>query len=294
MEKMKFLIIGGDMRQIFLAIALKNAGHYVAAVYINCDICEKEGIALYDSVSAAITDCDVVILPLPFAGNVEHLNTPLWDGIVGIKEIFLNLGLHKEKIIVGGMIDKNSRILADKYGLTITDYLEREEFAVLNAIATAEGAISIAIDEMSVNIHSCNAVVLGFGRIGKLLCKDLKALSANVVSAARKKSDLAWIKANNYEAVTYSKLEYKLFDADVIFNTVPQLILNKNLLKLLKKDCLIIDLASKPGGVDFNAAALLGINTVWALSLPGKVSPVSSGKILMDTILNIVDEISVG
>jgi len=48
-----------------------------------------------------------------------------------------------------------------------------------------------------------------------------------------------------------------------------------------------------PTGVDFEVAQSLGINVIWALSLPGKVAPVTSGKIIKDTIINILTEMGV-
>ena len=60
--------------------------------------------------------------------------------------------------------------------------------------------------------------------------------------------------------------------------------------KRIRKDCLVIDLASKPGGVDFKAASELGVKVVWALGLPGKVAPISAGRIIADTVMNILSE----
>ena len=59
---------------------------------------------------------------------------------------------------------------------------------------------------------------------------------------------------------------------------------------MLKKGSLLIDLASKPGGVDIEEAGNAGVKTIWALSLPGKVAPISSGEIIARTILNILEE----
>lgn len=82
----------------------------------------------------------------------------------------------------------------------------------------------------------------------------------------------------------------KISEYDLIFNTVPAILLDEPCLKNVKADTLIIDLASKPGGVDFDTAGRLGLKVVWALSLPGKVAPVTSGEIIADTILNILKE----
>lgn len=46
-------------------------------------------------------------------------------------------------------------------------------------------------------------------------------------------------------------------------------------------------------GVDLEAAARLGIKVVWALSLPGKVAPVTAGRSIQTTIYNILHELGV-
>ena len=79
-------------------------------------------------------------------------------------------------------------------------------------------------------------------------------------------------------------------EADIIFNTVPAVILDKGVLSGLKRDCLVVDLASKPGGVDFETAKELGVQIIWALSLPGKVAPITAGDIIHDTVLNVLRE----
>ena len=82
-------------------------------------------------------------------------------------------------------------------------------------------------------------------------------------------------------------------DFDVIFNTVPAEVLDRNVLEQIPDDTLIIDLASKPGGVDFSAAKELGKKVIWALSLPGKTAPITSGRIIKETILNMLCEMEV-
>ena len=81
--------------------------------------------------------------------------------------------------------------------------------------------------------------------------------------------------------------------AALVVNTVPVRVLREAELADLKPGCLVIDLASKPGGVDFDAAARLGVKAFWALSLPGKVAPVTAGKSIKTTIYNILTELGV-
>ena len=162
-----------------------------------------------------------------------------------------------------------------------------------NAVPTAEGAIEIAIAETPFTIHGSKSLVLGYGKIGKILSKDLYALGAQTYVEARKYADLAMIEGHGYEPLPLDNLKDHIHEFDIIFNTIPSLILDDEILTKVKKDALIIDLASKPGGIDFDAAKSYGLKVIWALSLPGKIAPVSSGAIIKDTIMNIIKELGV-
>ena len=196
----------------------------------------------------------------------------------------------KGKRFIAGNIIESARKILDDNDTVYTDLLRREELVVLNAIATAEGAIQLAIQETPITIHGSNVLIMGFGRIGKVLAKMLEGIGAKVFCEARKKDDIAWIKAYGYNPIFIDNLDENLGKFDVIFNTIPFQILDSNRIKLLKKDCLIIDLASYPGGVDLVAAKENNIKAIWALSLPGKVAPVTSAEYIKETIDNILKE----
>jgi dipicolinate synthase subunit A len=162
--------------------------------------------------------------------------------------------------------------------------------AVLNAVATAEGAIQLAMEETAITICRAKVLVIGFGRIGKILAHRLKGLGAHVTVAARSYADFAWIRAYGYENANTLSLEGTLGRYDIVINTVPARVLGEERLRELSKDCLCMDLASKPGGMDFAAASKLGIKAIWALSLPGEVAPITSGSIIKEAIYNIIAE----
>lgn len=161
-----------------------------------------------------------------------------------------------------------------------------------NAIPTAEGAVQIALEELPVTLHGARALVLGYGRVGKLTAHRLAALGARVTVAARSYEALAWAEAYGHTAQQLTDLAGYLCGYDLVVNTVPRRVLTRELLEELKEGCLGIDLASKPGGVDCRGAAELGVRCVWALSLPGKVAPVTAASALRDTIYNMLREYS--
>ena len=195
------------------------------------------------------------------------------------------------KVLIAGGISPEVYGMANDEYIEIIDIMKREELAVLNTIATAEGTIQIAIENTNKILHGSEVLILGFGRIGKVLARKLAGLSAKVTCAARKDEDLAWIQAYGHKATNINTIGENLRQYDIIINTVPHMILNQERLQYLKDDCLLIDLASNPGGIDKKTVKDRKFKFVWALSLPGKVAPTTSAEFIKDTIYNIVKEI---
>jgi dipicolinate synthase subunit A len=284
---MKFAVIGGDMRQAKLAELLDGDGHETAVFALD-KMRLNEGVRQCDTAKEAIRDAKCVVLPLPLQSREGMLASPLSAGLHTVREILS--AVSPEQFVCAGRADAASREAAATLGLELTDYFEREELAVLNAVAAAEGALRLMMEETAVTLWGARCLVIGFGRIGKLLSHRLRGLGARVAASARTPADLAWIRAYGYDALETGKLDGRLGEFDAIVNTVPARVVWDARLAELKPDCLCLDLASKPGGVDFAAASRLGVRAMWALSLPGEVAPVTCGEIIRDTIYNILRE----
>ena len=170
------------------------------------------------------------------------------------------------------------------------DILKREELLVLNAIPTAEVAIQVAMDSIPITLHSSNCMVLGFGRIGKILCSMLSALGANVYAMARKEKDLAFIFANGYNKVHPYELKESVKNMDVIFNTVPHVIMGREVLEGVGKDAIIIDLASRPYGVSEEVAKSMKVKVKFLPGIPGKVAPRTCAGFMKNVIYSIIVE----
>lgn len=285
----KITIVGGDLRNVKLAEMLAKDGIEVYRFGLeNADILNKySNITKCETLEQAINSSEIIIGPIPLSSNRIDINTPFSD-----KKITLNDLLEKmeNKIFIAGSISQEVYQYEKNKNLRIIDLLNREELAVLNTISTAEGAIQIAIEQTQTTIHGSNVLVMGFGRVGKILSKMLAGIGANVYCEARKNSDLAWIKAYGYNPVHLNEIDEYLGKFDIIINTIPFTVLDGVKLDKLKEDCLVIDLASAPGGVDKEAAKKRGIKAMWALSLPGKVAPLTSAEFLKETIYNILKE----
>lgn len=283
-----FAVIGGDLRQVHLAGLLAADGYNVFAAGFDRDVEVSKDVIRLRSAEEAVHKADCVVLPLPYSVDGITINAPYARSPIPVEEIIGAAA--PDMIVVGGKLGDAIIERAKTAGINLIDYYKREELAVFNTIPTAEGAIQIAMEELPITIHGANCLVTGFGRVAKTLCKRLDALGANVSACARKCADLAWISTLGYTAVNITSLEQKAGGFDVVFNTVPAVVLTESVLSNLKKGCLVIDLASKPGGVDFETAGRIGIKTIWALSIPGKVAPITAGAIIKDTVLNIIGE----
>lgn len=286
-----FSIIGGDLRIIKLAKMLANEGHtlYTYGLEKAEELKDTPNIIFADKISKAIPkDVEVVIGPIPFSSNGNNINAPFSDKEISIRELIHYLNA---KILIAGSISPEVYEIATDDYIEIVDIMKREELAVLNTISTAEGTIEIAIANTNKILHGSEILILGFGRIGKVLARKLAGLSAKVTCAARKDEDLAWIRAYGHNETNINALGENLSKYDIIINTVPHLILNKEKLEYVKKDVLLIDLASNPGGIDKREAKDLNLKLIWALALPGKVAPVTTAEFIKDTIYNILKEI---
>lgn len=289
-QKKIFTVIGGDLRQAHLANALASReGNYkIYAMFLARDIGFARSIHISDDVQLVLPQSDIVVLPLPLLDARGNINTPLSG--TGLEFSHCLDYISPEATVFAGKVPPEAKEQFDAKGIVVVDYLKREDFAVMNAIPTAEGAVNLAMQELPVTLFGSTCIVTGYGRISKVLAKLLAAFGAHTIVIARKYEDLAWARTAGCEAVHISEMKKHLPRANVLFNTVPAMLLGEEKLKLLGRDCLVIDLASKPGGVDFETAQRLGIKAIWALSLPGKVAPVTAGEITLDTILNILCE----
>lgn len=288
---MRISVIGGDLRIVKLVQMLSEDGYDINTFALEkAEIITKlENVKQCANLKETVENSDIIIGPIPLSSNKKDINTPFSEEKIEVDKLINTIS--ENKIFIAGSLSEEVLVLAENNKIKVIDLLKREELAVLNTISTAEGAIQIAMEETYKTIHGSKVLVLGFGRIGKILAKMLQGIGANVYCEARKNSDLAWIKAYGYNCVNLSELSSKIHEFDIIINTVPALVVDREKVEKIKEDCVIIDLASNPGGVDKEAIKQKGLKLIWALSLPGKVAPITSAEFIKETIYNILKEI---
>lgn len=291
MRELKIIVLGGDRRQAALAAWLRDrgAGIYTFGV---------PGNGCVEDLDLTLELVDAVILPMPVSGDGVHLYSPLGPAGEAVKIRDILCRCHG-KMIFGGRCSPAVNRISEELGITITDYFGFEELKIANSVLAAEGALSVAMNELSVAIRGSRSAVTGYGRIARALAPMLKALGSSVTVAARKRTDLAWAEASGYHGLRIGQIGgksslVKLAEGySVIFNTVPYWLFDGNVLTALasgSRDCILIDLASAPGGVDRAAADRLGIRVIPALSLPGKYAPVSAGRMIGEVIAEQIGE----
>lgn len=287
-DTLKIAFIGGDARQVHAAEKLAGEGIETALYGFDeykgsIGLCTK-----CDTTADVLSMADALVLPIPATCDGITVNAPFSGDCILLDEVF---GLVPENTLVlygGGCLKlEKHAVLRDR---DVINYAAREDFQTANAVPTAEAALEIALRELPVTLSGLTVLVVGYGRIGKVLCRLLCAFGADVYASARKSEDLVWAKTAGCKAIQTARIAEVLPQCALIFNTVPRPVLNTEVLAHARKDSLIIDLASKPGGVDFASAENAGIQTLWALGLPGKNAPVSAGRILADTVLTVLDE----
>jgi len=278
MEK-SFGVIGGDRRQAELARLLEADFCHVCTYGLRCwKAPGAEGLE-------RAVQADVIVLPLPLCRGDGVLNCA--EAPMTTMDLFRQL--RPEQVVLAGQVQMQQKQEAELCGLNLKDYFQREELTVANAAATAEAAIQVAMEHLERTLLGMECLVLGFGRIGKLLSYRLAGLGARVTATARKSADLAWIRAYGLKAVETTRLDNALESYGVVFNTIPHLILDEKLLSRLNGDCLCVDLASKQG-IDPEAAERLKLHYVWARSLPGRFIPCTAAEVIRDAVYHILSE----
>ncbi|GAA4701160.1 dipicolinate synthase subunit DpsA [Brevibacillus fulvus] len=281
--------IGGDARQ--LEVIKKCIQLDATVTLIGFDNLES----IYTGATRRPLSCDVLkdvdVLILPIVGSDDN---GVVDSIFCSKTLQLTdehaASLPKHCVVYTGMAKPYLQKLLSKHQITLVELLERDDVAIYNSIPTVEGALMMAIQNTDITIHGANILVLGFGRVGMSLARSLHALGARVRVGANHPEQIARIYEMGITPFHTAELKLHVSNADVVFNTVPQLILTAEVIAQMPQSTLIIDLASKPGGTDFRYAERRGIKALLTPSLPGMVAPKTAGRIIANTLSRLISE----
>jgi len=276
-------VVYGDKRDVYLAKKLIEYDINLLLVGFDKNdtipsFREMDKIEFHDDLLNPAKKSDVMILPIPGVDNHGLVKSISKSKLYFNEEVAKNLQPHT--LVLVGMRSSYLLDLRNVYDFSLIEIAELNDFAILNSIPSVEGAIAKAMELTLITIHNSKSMVIGFGRVGITLARMLKGLGADIYVTDRSSEQLARALEMNCHLVELKDIDERLSEMDIIFNTVPALVLPEERLKLLNSDCVIIDLASAPGGLDYAAAEELGITTYLAPGLPGMVAPVTAGNIL--------------
>lgn len=277
-QMLKVAFVGGDRRQWRAAQYFVQAGFSVMV----------DGLPPVKGTSGEVGDAAYIVLP------VAGLDQDGWlkqyeGGSLQCGEQWLSR-LPKGTMILAGKTPQEFAQWCQALSLSYHPYLADAAYQAANAVPTAEGVIRLLLEKRSQTVAGAEAVILGFGHCGKAVALRLMALGARVTVVARSSSDRAYGRMLGLVMLDYDQLPRVIADADIICNTVPALLLDRQVLPLIKQTGMIIDVASAPGGTDFDLARKLGLSAELEGNLPGRFFPETSGRILAEHLEKLIIE----
>ena len=285
----KAAVIGGDARAVWAARALAKKGIGCRLYGLekdasgNCNGFEKGKCEAPYLLREALSGASIVLLPLPVCRGGKTVHAPLSDNRIELGD--LCAALPEGAAVFGGYLPEELKKACKEKNCATYDLLKDEKFALANALPTAESALSLAALRYGGVLWKSRCAVLGYGRIGRLLCRRLEAFGAKVTVFARREESRREARHAGFEAAAFEDLRAFLPKADIVFNTVPHNLLLKGDFPLLREEALYIELASPPFGIPEEEAPLLPCGYLYAPGLPGRYSPVYAGKTIAEAVL---------
>ncbi|MGG1551193.1 MULTISPECIES: dipicolinate synthase subunit DpsA [Paenibacillus] len=282
-------IMGGDARQLEVIQKFTELDATVTLLGFDNLGRQFNGVTHAKLDSAVFQHVDVLILPVvgtDDAGHVESIFSS--EELVLTDELFSSLPKHAK--VYTGMAKSYLKQIGKAHGIEVVELLERDDIAIYNSIPTAEGALMMAIQNTDITIHGSVCMVLGFGRTGFTMAKTLQGLGATVKVGVRKPEHFARAWEMGFQPFYTKDLYSEVSNIDLLFNTIPTMIVTAQVITNIPHRALIIDLASKPGGTDFRFAEKRGIKAMLAPGLPGIVAPKTAGRIMANTLSQLIEE----
>lgn len=283
------LLLGGDARQLEVIKRLLELDASVT-------ICGFDGLhsSLDGAVHASYDEglfevADALLLPAVGTDDQGVIETVFSDRKLHLTDRQLSR-LPKHSTVYAGMAKPYLRQLCKQHKLKLVELFDRDDVAIYNSIPTAEGALMMAIQHTDITIHGSTSMVLGFGRTGFTMARTLQGLGARVKVGVRRSEHYARASEMGFEPFYTSDLLQQAGNIDLLFNTIPTMIVTAQIIANLPSRAVIIDLASKPGGTDFRFAEKRGIKALLAPGLPGIVAPKTAGRIIAECLGQLIAE----
>lgn len=286
LSKKNIAILGGDERYVQIMKKASAEHARIVAVGYSEEVLQEVPVKRSKLEEVDFHTLDAILLPVEGMDQHGHIHSTYTNDNIVLQEAILRK-TPPHCTIYSGTANDILRKLTATTNRSLVVLFERDDIAIANSIPTAEATLQIAMEETNRTIHRANVLITGYGRVGKTMAHLFHQMGATVTVAARKEADIASIRALTYNAVPIHQMNQALQQAEIIINTVPVKLFGNKELPIIDADTLIIDVASKPGGVDFSLAEALQIKTIHALGLPGKVAPKTAGDVLADVLISL-------
>lgn len=310
MLKATFSVLGGDLRQSYLAAYLCNLGQEVTAFAVpalpdSLSYCPYPAINLREALAGA----RLVVCPIPLSRDDESLavtepepaafgkNQPPAAAKQGhglsLKELLDEMS--PGQVLVGGAFPESFALACHQKQISTVDLLQDEDFLRANAALTAEGLLAVLLRNTPFSLTGRKTLLLGYGRCGQEIARLLTAFSMKLWVLEKDEALLSQALTRGHPAFASPKHEEDAalglsepespMDFDFVINTVPARVLSPALLAQLPARCRLFDIASAPFGFDSETARTLGLSYVRCPGLPGRWMPQTAGEMMGKTIL---------
>ncbi|MDQ8733305.1 dipicolinate synthase subunit DpsA [Paenibacillus sp. LHD-38] len=281
------LLLGGDARQLEVIRKLTELDASVTVSGFDGLHSSLDGAVHAEFEEQLFESVDALLLPAVGTDDQGVIHAVFSDRQMQVTDSHFSR-LPKHCTVYTGMAKPYLRQLCEKYSLSLVELFDRDDVAIYNSIPTAEGALMMAIQNTDITIHGSSSMVLGFGRTGFTMARTLQGLGSKVKVGVRRSEHFARASEMGFEPFYISGLLHHVSNIDLLFNTIPTMIVTAQIIANLPSRAVIIDLASKPGGTDFRFAEKRGIKALLAPGLPGIVAPKTAGRIIADCLSQLI------
>lgn len=281
------LLLGGDARQLEVIRKLTELDAAVTVSGFDGLHSSLDGAVQAEFEEQLFENVDALLLPAVGTDDQGLIHAVFSDRQMQLTESHF-AKLPKHCTVYTGMAKPYLRQLCEQHSLSIVELFDRDDVAIYNSIPTAEGALMMAIQNTDITIHGSSSMVLGFGRTGFTMARTLQGLGSKVKVGVRRSEQFARASEMGFEPFYIHGLLQHVSNIDLLFNTIPTMIVTAQIIANLPSRAVIIDLASKPGGTDFRFAEKRGIKALLAPGLPGIVAPKTAGRIMADCLTQLI------
>lgn len=293
--------VGGDSRQYYMLLRLFTYFSRICQpVLIKCyglnispeqqtglQTCYHDGILFCSGLPEAVKGADLLICPAPFTRDGIHLNLSDRANSVSISE--LSDLKHLPAFIAGGGIPKHFSNSVKSRTL-LKDYMKDSDFLNTNSTLTAEGLLSYIIRNTDCSITGARILIAGYGHCGEQIAAKLSALSAEISIFDKDPDRQKAAEDAGFPFYDIRSWPFVHADFDLIINTIPSPVFKSCFLRRLKKDCVLFEVASRPGGFDEDMCRGLSLKLISCPGIPGKTAPKPAGEAIADAVLPLLKQ----